>query len=95
MLWTQIGQWYNTLAAGQTEGWTNIKTATDGQVPGNANFMTRLQAVAAYLEQKIRYVGIYSGIGGLKPYPAQQVFTNQHGDCKDNATLLISIQFFE
>jgi hypothetical protein len=90
-LWAQIGQWYDTLAAGQTESGANIKTATAGLVPASADFMTRLQAVTTYLQQKIRYVGIEIGIGGLKPHSASEVFANQYGDCKDKATLLISM----
>lgn len=90
-LWARIGQWYDTLAAGQSEGDTNIKSATTGLVPANAGFMTRLEDVAAYMQQKIRYVGIEIGIGGLKPHSAAEVFANQYGDCKDKATLLIAM----
>ncbi len=90
-LWAQIGEWYDNLAAGQTEGGANIKTATEGLVPANADFMARLQAVAAYVQEKIRYMGIEIGIGGLRPHSAEEIFTNQYGDCKDKATLLISM----
>lgn len=90
-LWAQIGQWYDNLAAGQTESGMNIKTAADGLVSPNAEFMTRLKKIAAYMQQKIRYVGIEIGIGGLRPHSAEEVFTNQYGDCKDKATLMISM----
>lgn len=90
-LWAEIGQWYDRLAAGQTEGGANIKTATEGLVSSNADFMTRLKKVSGYLQQKIRYVGIEIGIGGLRPHSAEEVFTHQYGDCKDKATLLISM----
>ena len=53
--------------------------------------MVRLQKVAAFMQQNIRYVGIEIGIGGLIPHPAVDVFRNRYGDCKDKATLLISM----
>lgn len=90
-MWAQIGQWYDNLAAGQTESSTDIKSATDGLVSPTASFMTRLQSVASYMQQKIRYVGIEIGIGGWRPHSAEEVFKNQYGDCKDKATLMISM----
>lgn len=90
-LWAQIGQWYGKLAAGQANGGPDIQAATLGLVSPNADFMTRLEKVAAYMQQNIRYVGIEIGIGGLRPHSAEEVFKNQYGDCKDKATLLIAM----
>lgn len=90
-LWTRIGDWYSTLAAPSTEGHGDVAAAARALVPQDAELTTKLQAVAAFMQQKIRYVGIEIGIGGYRPHPAEQVFRDRYGDCKDKATLLISM----
>lgn len=90
-LWTRIGEWYTQLAARQTEGPADIANATRGLTSANADFMERIQKVATFMQQQIRYVGIEIGIGGLIPHPAEDVFHNRYGDCKDKATLMIAM----
>lgn len=90
-LWTRIGEWYNQLAAPQSEGPADIAAASRSLTSANADFMQRIQKVAGYMQQRIRYVGIEIGIGGLVPHSAEDVFRNQYGDCKDKATLLIAM----
>ncbi len=89
--WTKIGEWYGQLAAGKTAGGPNIKAAALGLVSPDADFMTRVDRIAAYMQKNIRYVGIEIGIGGWRPHSAREVFQNQYGDCKDKATLMISM----
>ncbi|HXM02299.1 MAG TPA: transglutaminase-like domain-containing protein, partial [Chthoniobacterales bacterium] len=50
--------------------------------------LQKMQALASYVQQQIRYVAIEIGIGGLQPHPAAEVFKHQYGDCKDKATLM-------
>ncbi|HEX5234205.1 MAG TPA: DUF3857 and transglutaminase domain-containing protein [Silvibacterium sp.] len=90
-LWARIGEWYTQLAAPQTEGPADIATATRGLTSANADFMDRIQKVATFMQQQIRYVGIEIGIGGLIPHAAEDVFRNRYGDCKDKATLMIAM----
>lgn len=90
-LWTRIGEWYTQLAAPQSEGPSDIASASRALTTANADFMDRIQKIADYMQQKIRYVGIEIGIGGYIPHSAEEVYRNQYGDCKDKATLLISM----
>ena len=55
---------------------------------GISDPLKKMQVLAAYVQQQIRYVAIEIGIGGLQPHPAADVFKHQYGDCKDKATLL-------
>jgi hypothetical protein len=89
-LWAQIGNWYEGLAAPQSEGGTDIASEAKNVAPGD-DFMTKLENVASFMQQQIRYVGIEVGIGGLKPHSAEEVFRNRYGDCKDKATLMIAM----
>jgi transglutaminase-like putative cysteine protease len=90
-LWTRIGEWYTQLAAPQSEGPADIANASRGLTSANADFMERLQKVATFMQQQIRYVGVEIGIGGYIPHSAEDVYRNRYGDCKDKATLLIAM----
>jgi hypothetical protein len=89
-LWEQIGNWYEGLASPQSEGGTDIASEARSVATGD-DFMTRLEKVADFMQQQIRYVGIEVGIGGWKPHSAEEVFRNRYGDCKDKATLMIAM----
>jgi hypothetical protein len=89
-LWAQIGNWYDGLASPQSEGGTDIASEARSLAAGG-DFMTKLENVANFMQQQIRYVGIEIGIGGLKPHSAEEVFRNRYGDCKDKATLMIAM----
>jgi transglutaminase-like putative cysteine protease len=88
--WTEIGNWYDTLAAGRTEAPHEIADKSR-EVGAGADFKAKIQGVASFMQREIRYVGIEIGIGGLQPHPAADVFKYRYGDCKDKATLLIAM----
>lgn len=89
-LWAKIGDWYTSLAAQRSEGGADL-AATAKSVAGDGDFMARLAKVADFMQQQIRYVGIEIGIGGWQPHAAEDVFHSRYGDCKDKATLMISM----
>jgi hypothetical protein len=89
-LWTRIGNWYTSLAAPRSEGGADIATEARS-LAGNGDFMARLDSVATFMQQQIRYVAIEIGIGGWQPHPAEDVFHSRYGDCKDKATLMIAM----
>jgi transglutaminase-like putative cysteine protease len=88
--WTEIGNYYDTLAANRTEAPQEI-AAKSREVGGGGDFKAKLQGVAGFMQREIRYVGIEIGIGGLQPHSAADVFRYRYGDCKDKATLLIAM----
>jgi hypothetical protein len=90
-LWARIGQWYSQLAAPESEAPAEIANESRQLASPNADFMTRIQKVATFMQQNIRYVGIEIGIGGYIPHAAADVYRNHYGDCKDKATLLIAM----
>lgn len=90
-LWVKIGNWYQNLAAPSSEGTSEIAGKSRSLAAPDADFTLRIQKVATFLQEEIRYVGIEIGIGGFKPHPATDVFRNRYGDCKDKATLLITM----
>jgi hypothetical protein len=89
-LWSKIGNWYYNLAAPRSEGGGEV-ASTARTLAGDGDFMARLQKVADFMQQQIRYVGIEIGIGGWQPHPAQDIFRSRYGDCKDKATLTVAM----
>jgi transglutaminase-like putative cysteine protease len=90
-LWAKIGNWYQDLAAPSSEGTSEIAAESRSLAAPDADFTQRIQKVATFLQEEIRYVAIEIGMGGVKPHPATDVFRNRYGDCKDKATLLIAM----
>jgi transglutaminase-like putative cysteine protease len=90
-LWAKIGNWYDGLAAPRSEGTAEIAAKSRSLAAADADFTVRIQNVAKFLQEEIRYVGIEIGIGGMQPHAATDVYRNRYGDCKDKATLLIAM----
>jgi hypothetical protein len=89
--WAQIGSWYENLSSSRTEGSNDVAGKAREIAAGETDYMTRLEKVTRFMQGEIRYVAIEVGIGGLQPHAASDVFHNRYGDCKDKATLLISM----
>jgi len=89
-LWARLGNWYTGLAAPRSEGGADL-ASTAKSIAGDGDFTARLTKIAAFMQQQIRYVGIEIGIGGLQPHLAEDIFRSRYGDCKDKATLMITM----
>jgi hypothetical protein len=50
-----------------------------------------VRAISEGIAQEIRYVGLEFGIHGFQPYSTDQVWARRFGDCKDQATLLVTL----
>ena len=86
--WDDIGSWYSALTASSRIPSPEIQQKVAELTAGITNPVAKMQALATYVQQNIRYVAIEVGIGGYQPHPATDVFKHQYGDCKDKATLM-------
>ncbi|MGH8258430.1 MAG: DUF3857 domain-containing transglutaminase family protein [Steroidobacteraceae bacterium] len=86
--WPQLSAWYLGLLHGRADPTPamdqEVATLTSS-VPG---VLGKMQALARFVQDDIRYVAIELGIGGYQPHMAGEVFAHRYGDCKDKATLL-------
>jgi hypothetical protein len=89
--WAEIGNWYDALASPRTEAPQDIALKSREISANAADFKSKLQDIAGFMQREIRYVGIEIGIGGWQPHAASDVFRHRYGDCKDKATLLIAM----
>lgn len=86
--WQSIGEWYAQLSRDRLQATPEIGAKAAELTAGKTDFYDKAEAVAEFVQKQIRYFVIESGIGGLQPHPAADIFKNRYGDCKDKATLL-------
>jgi hypothetical protein len=86
--WSDIGAWYADLARGRRDPSPQLKQKVAQLTASAPTLLAKMQALAAFVQDDIRYVGIELGIGGYQPHAAADVLSHEYGDCKDKATLL-------
>jgi hypothetical protein len=89
--WKDVGEWYTGLVRDRRQANPEIKCKTRELTANAAGSSEKIQALASFVQRKIRYVAIEIGIGGYQPHPAADIYSNLYGDCKDKATLLSSM----
>jgi|SRR5579875_112896 len=89
--WHDIGLWYANLTASQRDSTPEIQAKVNSLTANAKTTMDKIGAITSYVQRQIRYVAIEIGIGGWRPHTADEVFKNQFGDCKDKATLLMTM----
>jgi hypothetical protein len=89
--WQSIGEWYQMLAKDRILASPEIAAKATALTAGKTDFYDRSEAVAEFVQQKVRYFVVEMGIGGWQPHPAADIFRNGYGDCKDKATLLAAM----
>lgn len=89
--WRDVAAFYRQLTgdlapapAGAVE-----ELASFAGVSGSADIPP--EAIYRFVRDSIRYVAIEQGIGALKPHAADAVYGARLGDCKDMATLMVSL----
>jgi hypothetical protein len=86
--WSDIGAWYADLARGRHDPSPQLKQRVAELTAATPTLLAKIQALAAFVQDDIRYVAIELGIGGYQPHAAADVLSHEYGDCKDKATLL-------
>lgn len=86
--WREVGQWYAQLVADRRQSTPELRQKVAELTAAAPTTSAKIQALASFVQREVRYVAIEIGVGGYQPHPAQDVFRNRYGDCKDKATLL-------
>jgi tetratricopeptide (TPR) repeat protein len=89
--WDELGQWTGGLFASRVTVSPQIKAKADEITKNAKTDQEKIQALYDYVSTKFRYIGIALGIGRYQPHAADDVLSNDYGDCKDKHTLLAAL----
>lgn len=89
--WDEMGKWYWGLVKDQFIPDDEVRRRTAEITKGAKDERAKVKAVYDWVVQKTRYVALEFGIHGFKPYRCAQIFARGFGDCKDKATLIVTM----
>ncbi|MDB4995182.1 MAG: Cell division protein FtsK, partial [Myxococcaceae bacterium] len=89
--WDAMGRWYWGLVKDQFIADEEVRRRVADVTKGLKTDKEKVRAVYDYVVQKTRYVALEFGIHGFKPYRCAQIFARGFGDCKDKATLIVTM----
>ena len=89
--WEQIGAWYQSLQREPLAVTPAIQAKAAALTKGLTSDEDKVRAIFNDVALHIHYVGLSFGIGRYQPHPADDVLSNEYGDCKDKHTLLASL----
>jgi transglutaminase-like putative cysteine protease len=89
--WQVISRWYQNLASGQMAVSPEIKDTVKTLTAGKTTDTEKAKAIYYWVEGRTRYVALELGLSAFQPHPAADVCRNRYGDCKDMATLLLTM----
>ncbi len=89
--WEEVGRWYWNLQKDRIEPTPAIRAKAAELTKGMTDAAAKLEALYSFVSTHYRYIGIAFGIGRYQPHAAEDILTNNYGDCKDKHTLLASL----
>ena len=89
--WDDMGRWYWGLVRDQFTADDEVRRRVAEITKGLTDEKAKIRAVYDFVVQKTRYVALEFGIHGFKPYRCAQIFARGFGDCKDKATLIVTM----
>ena len=89
--WDEMGRWYWGLVKDQFIPDDEVRLRAEALTRGLKDDGAKVRAIYDYVVQKTRYVALEFGIHGYEPYRSAQIFARGFGDCKDKATLIVTM----
>jgi hypothetical protein len=89
--WEQVGAWYQSLQRDSLAITPAIQAKAAALTKGLTSDEDKVRAIFNDVALHIHYVGLDFGIGRYQPHPADDVLSNEYGDCKDKHTLLAAL----
>jgi hypothetical protein len=89
--WDEVGRWYWNLQKDRIEPSAAIRAKAAELTSGITDDDAKLRALYKFVSTQYRYIGISFGIGRYQPHSADDVLSNNYGDCKDKHTLLAAL----
>lgn len=91
LTWNDVARWYAGLAQDRYGFGPGLDSVFRTVTALSRTRDDSLHAVYRWVAQEIRYVSLAFGQGGYQPRRPEEVVATKLGDCKDKATLLITL----
>lgn len=89
--WDDVAAWYWRLVEPRMTPSPEIEQKVADLVEGRKTDEEKARAIYYWIEDNVRYVALAFGASAYEPHSAADVFANKYGDCKDQATLLVTM----
>lgn len=87
--WKDVNTWAQKVFALKAE--PDLDGVFEEIFTGKETKEEKINKIINYVQDEIRYMGIESGIGSIKPLSPEQVVKQRFGDCKDKSLLLVTL----
>ncbi|WP_437315344.1 DUF3857 domain-containing protein [Sorangium sp. So ce385] len=88
--WDEVGSWYWGLAREQFDVDDEVRKRVREITKGLNDDLSKVRAIYKYATET-RYVALEFGIEGIRPRRCAQTLARGWGDCKDKATLIVTM----
>jgi tetratricopeptide (TPR) repeat protein len=89
--WEEVGKWYAGLQQERVKASPEIRAKAAEITKGQTEAEGKIRAIYGFVGTQFHYIGVAFGIGRYQPHAANEVLSNQYGDCKDKHTLLAAL----
>ena len=89
--WEEFGKFIYALKQGKDQLPENIKKIIHQISDNISDPKEKIAKLYEYMQDNTRYISIQLGIGGLKPFTANDVATKRYGDCKALSNYMYSV----
>ena len=89
--WTELGKWAESLFHPEADPTPEIREMARDITKGAGTEEEKIRSIFYFVEEKITYIAAGLNRGGYRPHSAGEVLKNGYGDCKDQATLMVSL----
>lgn len=86
--WEEVGRWYGGLQRPKAAVTPAVQSKAAELTRNLSTTSDKLRAIYRFVSTKFRYISVSFGEGRYQPHSADEVLSNQYGDCKDKDTLL-------
>lgn len=89
--WNGVAHWADSLESSRRIPTPKMQAKVTELTQAQKDVVDKMRVLSGYVQHNVRYVEIAIGIGGFQAHMAGDTFANSYGDCKDKATLLMTM----
>ncbi len=90
--WNDFGKWsYQNLVQKKLDFTPSQKAFFNDLVKEAKSDKEKVDILYQYMQNKVRYIGVQLGIGGLSPFPNSYVESKSYGDCKALSNYMVGM----